>query len=106
MVGYYCNINHIRAIPIKNRQGQTITEAWEKLYSTFAKAGAALQIYMLDNEKSRDLTNSFNSKKVQYQLMLPHKHCKPAERVIQVFKNHFKAVLAGIDLNYLLAKWD
>ena len=27
IVGYYCNANHIRAIPIKTRQGQTIIEA-------------------------------------------------------------------------------
>ena len=38
--------------------------------------------------------------------MLLYKHCKPAERVIQTFKNHYKAALADIDLNYLLAKWN
>ena len=51
MVSYYYNANHIRAVPIKNRRKQTITKAWEELHSTTAKARAALQIYILDNEK-------------------------------------------------------
>ena len=40
MVGYNYDANYIRAIPIKNRQGQTITKAWKELYITFTKAGA------------------------------------------------------------------
>ena len=59
MVGYHYDANHIQAIPIKNRKGQTITEAWEDLHNTFTKAEVAPQTYVLNNEKSRDLIDSF-----------------------------------------------
>ena len=106
LIGYHHDANHIRAIPIKNRKGQTITEAWEDLHHAFTKAGIAPQTYVLDNERSSDLIDSFNTHNVQYQLMPPYKHCKPAERAVQTHENHFKAALAGADPNYPLAEWD
>ena len=54
MVGYHYNTNYMQELPIKNRTGQTITEAWEELYNTFAKVEAALQTYVPNNKKSRD----------------------------------------------------
>ena len=74
LVSYHFDANHIRAISIKNRKGLTITDAWEQLYNDFKKIGIAPQTYVLDNEKSRDLMNSFDKKKVSYQLVLPYKH--------------------------------
>jgi len=59
LVGYHYNANHIRGIPIKNQQGPTIKEALEQLHQDFKKAGVALQTYVLDNEKSKDLLESF-----------------------------------------------
>ena len=38
---YHFDGNHIRALPIKNRRGPTITEVWESLYNNFKKVGAA-----------------------------------------------------------------
>ena len=74
MVDYHYDANYIRGITIKNRKGQIITEAWEELHNKFNKVGVALQIYILNNKKSRDLIKSFNTNNIQYQLMPPHKH--------------------------------
>ena len=51
LIGYNYNTNYIYTIPIKNRRGPTITEAWEQLHQDFKKAGAASITYILDNEK-------------------------------------------------------
>ena len=61
---------------------------------------------MLDNEKSKDLINSFITEKVDYQLVVPYRHCKQAERAIQTFKEYFKSCLALVDPNFLLSEWD
>ena len=41
MIAYCFDDNHIRALPIKNRRGPTITEVWESLHNNFKTAGAA-----------------------------------------------------------------
>ena len=46
-------------------------------------------------------------KEVSYQLVPPHVHrVNAAERAIQMFKNHFKAILASIDPDFSLGLWD
>ena len=66
LVAYHYNANLIKAIPIKNRYGQVITEAWESLYEDFKIAGAAPKTYVLDNKKSKNLINSFTTQKIDY----------------------------------------
>ena len=104
LIAYHFDSNLIKAIPIKNRRRQVITEAWQTIYDDFKRAGEALKTYMLDNEKSQDLINSFLTKKVDYQLVAPYRHCKQAERAIQTFKEHFKSCLALVDPNFPLAE--
>jgi hypothetical protein len=105
LIGYHHDANHIRAIPIKNRKEATITEAWEKLYTDFKKAGLAPQTYVLDNEKSKDLLDSFADQKIQYQLVLLYKHrTNHMERAIQTFKSHFKSIIVGVDPKFLLSE--
>jgi len=107
LVGYYYDANHIKGIPINNRCGPTITEAWEQLHKTFKLAGAPPDTYALDNEKSKELLNSFNEEKVSFQLVPPYKHRNnKAEGAIKMYKAQFKAYLAGVDLQFPLSKWD
>ena len=62
---------------------------------------------MLDNEKSKDLLESFESERIAYQLVPPYKHRNnQAERAIQTFKNHFKSCLASVDPKFPLSEWD
>jgi len=107
LVGYHFDANHIRGIPIKNRKGSTILEAWKELQSTFEQAGIAPKTYVLDNETSGELLDAFKEQGVDYQLVPPYKHRNNlAERAIQTFKKHLKAALAGADPNFPLSEWD
>ena len=106
LVAYHYDANLIKAIPLKNRRGQTITESWQLLHNEFQRAGEAPKVYVLDNEKSKDLIDSFIAEKVDYQLVAPYRHCKAAERAIKTFKEHFKAGLASVNPNFPLSEWD
>ena len=76
LVAYHFDANLIKGVPIKSRCGQVITEAWEALHEEFKQAGGAPRTYVLDNEKSKDLINSFINQQIDYQLVAPYCHCK------------------------------
>ena len=64
-------------------------------------------MWVLDNEISNDLKQSFKINQTNYQLVPPHSHLQNlAERAIQTWKNHFKAGLASADPNFPLTAWD
>ena len=50
LVGYHYNGDYIHRIPIKNRTTATLTAVWKQLHKLFAKAGALLDIWIMDNE--------------------------------------------------------
>jgi len=50
LVGYYYNANYIHGIPLKDLKGQSICNAWTQLQNIFKKAGAAPEMFVLDNE--------------------------------------------------------
>ena len=107
MVGYHYDANAILAVTVRDRNATTLTTAWKKLHSQFEKSKNPPTIYVLDNEKSRELTDAFSSKGVAYQLAPPNNHrTNLAERAIQTHKSHFKSGLATCDLTYQLSEWD
>ena len=107
MVGYHYNGNYILGHLVKNRTSFELTKAWQHLQTEFGKAGVAPEVWVLDNEISNDLKQSFKINQTNYQLVPPHSHCRNlAERAIQTWKNHFKAGLASADPNFLLTAWD
>ena len=54
--------------------GSSLSEAWKKLQHDFKLVGLAPKTYVLDNEKSKDLLESFESENIAYQLSPPYKH--------------------------------
>ena len=107
LVGYHFDGNVILGEPIKNRQAQTITTAWDKLNSKFVIAGMQPNTYVLDNEVSDLLITAMHKENITFQLVPPHIHrANLAERAIQTYKNHFKAGLATVDPDFPLAEWD
>ena len=107
LVCYHYDSNCILGHPVKNRTGPVLTKAWQHMQEQFGKAGVAPEVWILDNEISTDLTNSFKDNKTKYQLVPPHSHRRnSAERAIQTWKNHFKAGLATTDPNFPLTAWD
>ena len=107
LVGYHYDANAITANAIKDRTATSITHTWQTLHESFEQSNSVPNIYVLDNEKSKMLTDAFLDKGVKYQLVPPNNHrTNLAERAIQTFKSHFKAGLATCDPNYPLSEWD
>jgi hypothetical protein len=107
MVAYNYDANSIHAIPIINRQADTIVKAWKNIHSIFLKSGSAPSTYVQDNEISHIMRDAFTDASVAFQLIPPHNHrANAAERAIQTFKNHFITILSGIDPQFPMAQWD
>ena len=61
----------------------------------------------MDNICSKELKDAIRKENSGIQLVLPHLHrAIKAERAIQTFKNHSKAGLASVDLNFSVKEWD
>ena len=59
LIGYHYNYNCIIVHPVKNRMAQVLTTAQKTLHHTFAKAGTAPEVWVMDNEISSKLKTSF-----------------------------------------------
>ena len=104
-MGHHYDRNLIHRIPIKNRKGSSLSEAWEQLNEMFRKAGEVPSTWVLKNETSKELKESFKNANVNYQLVTLYKHRNnQAERAIQTYKHHLKAGLESVDPNFPLEK--
>ena len=99
--------NAILTQPIKNQQAATIRDAWLSLYQVLQQRSNAPNLYIMDNEASRDMKYAMIKHKISFQLAPPHIHCRnAAERYIRTFKNHFVAIISTNDLNFPVSEWD
>ena len=77
------------------------------MHNMFAQAGSATHTYVMDNEISAEFTAALTKNNTSYQLVSPHTLRRNlAERAIQTYKNHLKAVLVSVDPNFPLSEWD
>ena len=108
LVCYHYDSNAILVEALKNRQAQTITDAWIKISKRLSLVGAAPNKWVLDNEISQTLKDAFEESNTTFQLVPPHNHrANKSEHAIQTFKQHFKAGLASVDPNFPVASlWD
>ena len=74
LVGYHYDANYIMGVPLKNRTAKEITAGWSKLHAEFSQAGTAPDIWVLDNESSKELNEAFKKENTQYQLVPPYSH--------------------------------
>ena len=106
-MGYHYDASCILVIAVKDRKASTLTNAWKSLHAKFAKAGAAPNTYVMDNEISSEFIAALEANECNYQLVPPHSHRRNlAERVIQTFKKHFKAGPVIVNPNYLISEWN
>lgn len=89
-----------RVIPIQQLQAC-------KMYNTLKQVGITPILNWIDSKKSQELITEIESKGLKYQIVPLGNHVTLlAERVIQIFKNHFKSILHGCDPGYPKNKWD
>jgi hypothetical protein len=106
MVGIHIDSNYIFCETMKNRtEGELIT-AYQKMVDRMVIAGLGLKHHRLDNECSENFKKCIRTNKMTWELVPPDCHRRNmAERAIQTFKNHFVAILSGVDDRFPLSLW-
>ena len=99
--------NYIDAEPMKNRSAGSMIKAYLALWTRLTATGTIRPTtHLMDNEASAELKAEIR-KNCTIQLVPPDNHRRNlAERAIQTFKCHFKAILAGLDDNFPMRLWD
>ena len=64
MIGYHYDASCILGHPVTNQTAPVLTKAWEHLQSQFGRAGVASEVWVLDNEISKELTEAFTTLKL------------------------------------------
>ena len=106
MVGIHLDANYIFCETMKNRtEGEMIT-AYQKMVDRMILAGLGLKHHRLDNECSENFKLAIRNNNMTHELVPPDCHRRNmAERAIQTFKNHFVAILSGVDDKFPLSLW-
>ena len=106
-VTYHVDSDAILVKAIKNREAGEITKAWKSINERLRNANEVPNLYIIDNEASKQLKDAMQNENIKYQLVPPHNHrANRAERAIQTFKYHLKAGLATVDPDFPVAQWD
>ena len=74
MVLYNYDSNAILAERCRSRTAMGLETAYDKLYYRLTKAGIVLVMQRIDNEVSKVLIESIESKGLKYQLASPHEN--------------------------------
>ncbi len=99
--------NYIDAEPMKNMTSGSMIKAYIALWTCLTATGVIQPTtHLLDNEPSAKLKAEIR-KNCMIQIVPPDNHRRNlAERAMQMFKNHFKAILAGVDESFQMQLWD
>ena len=106
LVIYHYNSNAILVTTLKNRTASEINNVYMKLFNMLIR-GWSPQTFILDNETSSLLLNSFEKENIAYQLVLPHMHRRNAAgKPIKTWKEHFIAGLSSVYPKFPLLEWN
>ena len=104
---YDYDSNAILQVPIKNRQGKVIAEAFTACYDKLTKHGHVVKLFVMDNECSTDLQREILKIGGNYELVPPYMHRRNAAEVaIKTAKNHLLAGLATCEPDFPISEWD
>ena len=106
MVGIHIDANYIFCETMKNRTEGEMINAYQKMVDRMLLAGLGLKHHRLDNECSENFKKCIRQNNMTHELVPPDCHRRNmAERAIQTFKNHFVAILSGVDDRFPLSLW-
>ena len=99
--------NYIDAEPMKNKTEGSMIKTYLILWTRLTASGTVRpKTHLLDNEASSAFKAEIR-KNCTLQLVPPDNHRRNlAERAIQTFKSHFKAIIAGVADNFPMNLWD
>ena len=106
MVLVEVDANYIDAEPMKNRTEQEMIRAYQALLERIKSTGVCdPKKHIMDNEASAEFKKVIK-KQSKLQMVPPDSHRRNiAERAIQTFKNHFVAILSGVDAKFPMQLW-
>ena len=91
---------------MKNRTEGEMINAYQKIVDRMEVSGLGLKHHRLDNKCSENFKKCIRKNNMTHELVPPDCHCRNmAERAIQTFKNHFVAILSGVDDRFPLSLW-
>jgi hypothetical protein len=104
----YCQVSkYIHVELMKSRKAVDFVEAYRRGNEYFKARGVHPEFERLDNETSELLKNYCKKENIIIQYVPPGNHrANSAERAIRTWKNHFIAILCGLDPNFPLFVWD
>jgi hypothetical protein len=106
MVGIHIDANYIFCETMKNRTEGEMIKAYQKMVDWMLLSGLGLKHHRLDNECSENFKKCIRQNNMTHELVPPDCHRRNmAERAIQTFKNHFVAILSGVDDKFPLSLW-
>ncbi len=107
MVYYNVDANYIDAESMRNHADSLMIQAYRLLWvQTMRNHKEKPSMHILDNEALVAVKAEIK-KNCDLQLVLPDTNRRNlAERAIQTFKNHFTAILAGVDPSFPMDLWD
>jgi hypothetical protein len=108
MIVYHEEGNLILQQPFKSKKNVHRIAAYNAIMMRLAAKGLNVYLQILDNKASaaykQVITENWNA---TFQLVPPDVHQRNrAERAIRSFKDHFLAILAGVDPKFLAYLWD
>ena len=106
MVLYDLDSNAIMVEPMRNKTSGEMLAAYQTLVDRLNLSGFDPKMHILDNKISAGYKEAIKKNGMEYQLVPPNDHRRYAhEKAIQVFKDHFIAVLCGNDINFPMRLW-
>ena len=101
MVLYDLDSNAVLVERLRNKTSGEIVAAYQIFVDRLKSAGFEPKMHILDNEISAGYKEAIRKNGMKYQLVPPNDHRRNSpEKTIQVFKDHFIAVLCGTDINF------
>ena len=107
MVMYDYDSNGIMVEPYKTKKGKELASTFKKLCKKFKINKNEMNLFILDNECSKNVKDMIQSYDTEYQLGPPHQHRQNAtEHAIKTFKSHLLSGLVTCNRNFPIAEWD
>ncbi len=106
-VAYICNPNAIIVCPMPARSDTVMILVFSEVFSLLCAQDYHPGLNLMDNECSKGVEKHIQDNKMGIQLIPLHYHRINANiHAIAMFKEHFVAVLALVDIIYPLQLWD
>ena len=108
MVAYRIDTNAILGMPFPSWADHHHLPAYNSITTRLADRGHLVNLQILDKEVSAEYKQTIKTRwKAYFQLVPPNVHCQNQTKLaIQTFKDHFIAILAGINKIHLKSLWD